>query len=132
MVTEKQTLIQTDAAINPGNSGGALVNSAGQVIGINSAKMGGNGVEGLGFAIPIDIVKPKIDSLLKPILKIGISGRDITADIAKTIKYQTGVYVVQVQEFSPSEKCGIQAGDIIQKFDGKSIKSVNDLNKIKG
>lgn len=130
--SEKQSLIQTDAAINPGNSGGALVNSAGQVIGINSAKMGGNGVEGLGFAIPIDIVKPKIDSLLKPILKIGISGRDITDDIAKKYKVPAGVYVVQVQEFSPSEKCGLQSGDIIQKFDGKAIKSVSDLNKIKG
>lgn len=127
----KQTLIQTDAAINPGNSGGALVNSAGQVIGINSAKMGGNGVEGLGFAIPIDIVKPKIDGLLKPILKIGISGRDITADLAKRYNMPEGIYVVQVQEFSPSEKCGIHPGDIIQKFDGKAVKSVDDLNKIK-
>lgn len=127
----KQTLIQTDAAINPGNSGGALVNSAGQVIGINSAKMGGDGVEGLGFSIPIDIVKPKIDGLLKPILKIGISGRDITSDIAKSNNIPEGIYVVQVQEFSASEKGGIQAGDIIQQFDGKSVKSVSDLNKIK-
>ena len=127
----KQTLIQTDAAINPGNSGGALVNSAGQVIGINSAKMGGDGVEGLGFSIPIDIVKPKITSLLKPILKIGISGRDITSDIAKSNNIPEGVYVVQVQEFSASEKGGIQAGDIIQQFDEKSVKSVSDLNKIK-
>lgn len=127
----KQTLIQTDAAINPGNSGGALVNSAGQVIGINSAKMGGDGVEGLGFSIPIDIVKPKITSLLKPILKIGISGRDITSDISKSNNIPEGIYVVQVQEFSASEKGGIQAGDIIQQFDGKSVKSVSDLNKIK-
>lgn len=127
----KQTLIQTDAAINPGNSGGALVNSAGQVIGINSAKIGGDGVEGLGFAIPIDIVKPKIETLLKPILKIGISGRDITSDIAKSNNIPEGIYVAQIQEFSPSEKAGIQVGDIIQQFDGKSIKSVDDLNKIK-
>jgi Trypsin-like serine proteases, typically periplasmic, contain C-terminal PDZ domain len=127
----KQTLIQTDAAINPGNSGGALVNSAGQVIGINSAKIGGDGVEGLGFSIPIDIVKPKINTLLKPILKIGISGRDITSDIAKSNSIPEGIYVVEVQEFSASEKGGIQAGDIIQQFDGKSVKSVSDLNKIK-
>ncbi|MCH5138418.1 trypsin-like peptidase domain-containing protein [Clostridiaceae bacterium UIB06] len=127
----KQTLLQTDAAINPGNSGGALVNSAGQVIGINSAKIAGNNVEGIGFAIPIDVVKTKIDSLLKPLLKIGISGRDITSDIAKANKVPEGVYVVQVQEYSASEKAGIQAGDIIQQFDGKSVKSVNDLNKIK-
>jgi len=129
--TSKQTLIQTDAAINPGNSGGALVNSAGQVIGINSAKIGGDGVEGLGFAIPIDIVKPKIESLLKPILKIGISGRDITSDLAKSNNVPEGIYVVQVQEFSPSEKAGIQVGDIIQQFDEKSVKSISELNKIK-
>ncbi|MBC2579221.1 S1C family serine protease [Clostridium sp. DJ247] len=127
----KQTLLQTDAAINPGNSGGALVNSAGQVIGINSAKMGGNGVEGLGFAIPIDIVKPKINGLLKPILKIGITGRDITSDLSKQYSIPEGVYVVQVQEFSAAEKAGLQTGDIIKKFDGKSIISVNDINKIK-
>lgn len=127
----KQTLLQTDAAINPGNSGGALVNSAGQVIGINSAKIAGNNVEGIGFAIPIDVVKTKIESLLKPLLKIGISGRDITSDIAKANNVPEGVYVVQVQEYSASEKAGIQAGDIIQQFDGKSVKSVNDLNKIK-
>lgn len=127
----KQTLLQTDAAINPGNSGGALVNSAGQVIGINSAKIGGDNVEGIGFAIPIDIVKTKIDNLLKPILKIGISGRDITSDIAKSNNIPEGVYVVQVQEFSASEKAGIQVGDIIEQFDGKSVKSVSDINKIK-
>jgi serine protease Do len=126
-----QNLIQTDAAINPGNSGGALVNSLGQVIGINSAKIGGDGVEGIGFAIPIDIVKTKINNLLKPILKIGISARDITSDIASQYQIPQGVYVVQVQEFSAAEKAGLQAGDIILKFDGKSVKSVDDINKIK-
>lgn len=126
-----QTLLQTDAAINPGNSGGALVNSAGQVIGINSAKMGGDGVEGLGFAIPIDIVKPKIDTLLKPIIKIGIGGRDITNDLSKRYNIPEGVYVSQVEEFSSAEKAGLKTGDIIEKFDGKSVKSVNDINKIK-
>lgn len=127
----KQTLLQTDAAINPGNSGGALVNSLGQVIGINSAKIGGNGVEGIGFAIPIDIVKPKIDSLLKPILKLGISAREITSDMANQYQIPQGVYIVGVQEFSAAEKSGLQAGDVILKFDGKSVKSVDDINKIK-
>ncbi|AYD40961.1 PDZ domain-containing protein [Clostridium fermenticellae] len=126
-----QTLLQTDAAINPGNSGGALVNSLGQVIGINSAKVSGNGVEGLGFAIPIDTVKPKINSLLKPILKIGFAGRDITSDIAKAYNKPEGVYVVQVEEFSSAEKCGLEAGDIITKFDGKTVKSVEDINEMK-
>lgn len=127
----KQTLLQTDAAINPGNSGGALVNSFGQVIGVNSAKMGGNGVEGLGFAIPIDIVKPKLQGLLKPILKIGIAGRDITSDMSKKYKVPEGVYIAEVQEFSPAEKCGLKPGDIIKKFDGKNVKSINEVNDIK-
>lgn len=129
--TSKQTFLQTDAAINPGNSGGALLNSLGQVIGVNTAKLGGNGVEGLGFAIPMDSIKPKIDSLLKPILKIGISGRDITSDLAKQNNVPEGVYVAQVQEFSAAEKSGLQIGDIITKFDDKSIKSINEINTIK-
>jgi serine protease Do len=127
----KQSFLQTDAAINPGNSGGALVNSLGQVIGINSAKIGGNGVEGIGFAIPIDTVKPKIDSLLKPILKIGISARDIDEATSKEYNIHKGVYIVQVEQFSAAEKAGLQQGDVIVKFDGKSVTSVNDINAIK-
>lgn len=127
----KQTFLQTDAAINAGNSGGALVNSQGQVIGINTAKINGSGVEGLGFAIPMDSIKPKIDSLLKPILKIGISCRDISSDVAKQNNVPEGVAVIQVEEFSPAEKAGLQAGDIITKFDGKSVKSVDSMNTIK-
>ncbi|WP_411683036.1 S1C family serine protease [Clostridium thailandense] len=127
----KQTFIQTDAAINPGNSGGALVNSLGQVIGINSAKIGGNGVEGIGFAIPIDTVKTKINSLLKPILKVGISAEEVTSDMASRYNVPQGVHIVQVQKFSAAENAGIQTGDIITKFDGKSIKTVDDINKIK-
>lgn len=127
----KQTLIQTDAAINRGNSGGALVNAYGQVIGINSAKMGGDGVEGLGFAIPIDLVKPEINNLLKPILKIGIAARSIDTTLAKQYDLPEGLYVVQVQEFSPAEKAGLQQGDVITSFDGKKVKTVEDLNKIK-
>lgn len=127
----KQTFIQTDAAINPGNSGGALVNSLGQVIGINSAKIGGNGVEGIGFAIPIDTAKAKINNLLKPILKLGISAEEVTSDMASRYQVPQGVHVVQVQEFSAAEKAGLQTGDIILKFDGKSVKTVDDINQIK-
>lgn len=127
----KQTFLQTDAAINAGNSGGALVNSQGQVIGINTAKINGSGVEGLGFAIPMDSIKPKIDSLLKPMLKIGISCRDISSDVAKQNNIPEGVAVLQVEEFSPAEKAGLQAGDIITKFDGKSVNSVDSMNTIK-
>lgn len=124
--------IQTDAAINPGNSGGPLVNSKGQVIGINTAKIGQEGVEGLGFSIPINTINPKIESLLKPILNIGISCRNITEDISKQYNIPVGVYIAQIKEFSAAEKSGMLAEDTITKFDGQKIKTVEEINKIKG
>ncbi|MFT5874816.1 MAG: serine protease Do [Clostridium sp.] len=124
--------IQTDAAINPGNSGGPLVNSKGQVIGINTAKISVTGVEGLGFAIPINTVKPKMDSLVKAMLNIGISCRDITTEMAKQNNIPVGVGILQVKEFSAAEKAGITSGDIITKFDGKDIKTVAEINTNKG
>ncbi|MCB2306325.1 trypsin-like peptidase domain-containing protein [Clostridium estertheticum] len=123
--------IQTDAAINAGNSGGPLVNSKGQVIGINTAKIGETGVEGLGFSIPINTITPKIENLIKPILNIGISCRDVTSAMAKEYNSSVGVLILQVKEFSAAEKGGITAGDIIVKFDGKNIKTVEEINKIK-
>ena len=97
------SLIQTDAAINPGNSGGALVNSAGQVIGINTVKISVSGVEGLGFAIPINTAKPIIDQLMmfgyvkgRPLM--GISGKDLTDTIAQEYGLPLGVYVMDVTE----------------------------------
>lgn len=120
--------IQTDAAINQGNSGGALVNSKGQVIGINTAKIGATGVEGLGFAIPINHVKPEMEALVKPILKIGIAGENVTDNASKPI----GFCIEEVQEFSPAEKAGLQAGDVVVKFDGEKVTTVNDINKSKG
>lgn len=125
--------IQTDAAINEGNSGGPLMNAKGQVIGINTAKIGSSGVEGMGFSIPINEIKPKIESLMKPMLKIGIGGRDITEDIAKENKLSTseGVLVLEVSEFSPAEKAGLKLYDIITTFDGKKVTSVSDINEIK-
>jgi serine protease Do len=129
-------LIQTDAAINPGNSGGPLVNTAGQVIGINSMKIGSQaagdaGVEGIGFAIPINEVKSKIDSLSKQILNLGIQIREIDSATAKKYDISEGVYVAGVDEFSPGEKGGIKIGDIIVKADGKTVKTVDDLKAIK-
>lgn len=127
----KHTFIQTDAAINSGNSGGALVNEYGEVVGINSAKIGGSGVEGLGFSIPINLVKPKLEELIKPLLKIGISGIEITSDLAKQNDLPVGIYVRDVTDFSAAQRSGIQSGDVIVKFDGQSVKTVSDLNKIK-
>ena len=130
-------LIQTDAAINPGNSGGALVNSKGQVIGINSAKIVATGFEGLGFAIPINTAKTIVDSLLtsgyvkgRPFLGIQ-QNPDYNADIAKQNNLPEGVLVDGVVPLSGAYKAGFQKGDIITKFDGTVITDFNSLNDAK-
>lgn len=129
------TLIQTDAAINSGNSGGALVNSQGQVIGINTLKVAATGVEGMGFAIPINSAKPIYDQLIqynkvkRPY--IGIAGRDLDEKTAQRNNLVVGIYVASVDEFSAAEKAGIKPGDVIVKADGKEIKTMNELNEIK-
>lgn len=133
---EALKLIQTDAAINPGNSGGALVNSQGQVIGINSAKISVTGVEGLGFAIPINDAKPVIDQLrlfgyVKGRPFIGISGQDITSTISQVYNLPVGIYITDVTAGSGADKAGIQKGDILTRMDGKAVKSVSDLDTIK-
>lgn len=129
-------LIQTDTAINPGNSGGPLVNAKGQVIGINSMKLGSEtlgetSIEGIGFAIPINEVKNKIDSLSKPILNLGIQIREIDSATASKYNLAEGIYVSSVDEFSPAEKAGMKIGDIIVKAEGKSVKTFDELKAIK-
>lgn len=129
------TCIQTDAAINSGNSGGALVNSQGQVIGINTLKVASTGVEGIGFAIPINSTTDIINEL-KTYSKvrrpyIGISGRDLNEATAKKYNLVQGIYVVSVFEYSAAEKAGLQIGDIIIEADGKKITTMNELNEIK-
>ena len=131
----KYVCIQTDAAINSGNSGGALVNSDGKVIGINTLKLSGSGVEGIGFAIPINSTLDVISQLkdhnkvLRPY--IGISGIDLDDSTAKRYNLAVGVYVKTVQSFSPAEKAGLQSGDVIIQADGKDIKTMDELNEIK-
>ena len=133
--TTTYTCIQTDAAINSGNSGGALVNSQGQVIGINTLKVASTGVEGIGFAIPINSTTDIIDQLKtnqkvkRPY--IGISGRDLDDDTAKRYNLVKGVYVVSVDEYSAAEKAGLKTGDVIVGIDDKSISTMNELNEIK-
>ena len=134
--SESLNLIQTDAAINPGNSGGALVNSQGQVIGINSAKIVITGVEGLGFAIPIDEAKPIISQLLtfgyikgRPL--IGIDGIDITTTLARNYNLPVGLYVTTVTPGSGAEKAGIIKGDVLTMMANKTITSITDLDSIK-
>lgn len=129
------TLIQTDAAINSGNSGGALVNSKGQIIGINTLKMSGSGIEGMGFAIPINSAKPIYEQLIqynkvkRPY--IGISGRDLNEQTAKANNLVVGVYVLSVEEFSSAEKAGIKIGDVITAIDEKQITTMDELNEVK-
>jgi len=130
-------LIQTDAAINPGNSGGALVNSQGQVIGINSVKVVAQGFEGLGFAIPINKAKEICDSLMqykyvkgRPILGVSPDSR-FNEEMAKQYNVPIGVLVADVTPLSGAYKAGIRAGDIITKFEGKAVKDRTELDDLR-
>ena len=136
---ETGTFIQTDAAINPGNSGGALINMRGEVIGINSNKRGGTTVEGMGYAIPIDIARPIIEQLIekKELTELpaeeqsyfGISGATVQsgATTSNGMVIPSGIYVSSVVAGSPADKAGIQRGDIITEFDGSSVISIAEL-----
>ena len=127
--------IQTDAAINSGNSGGPLINTKGEVIGINTAKLSGQSettIEGMGFAIPINDAKDRIESLSKPILNLGITVREVNSELAKQNNLpKEGLWVVGVTENSPAAKAGIQPSDLIIKFDGKEVKTFDELSKLK-
>ena len=131
----KYVCIQTDAAINSGNSGGALVNSEGKVIGVNTLKLSGNGVEGIGFAIPINSTLDIIDDLIEhnKVLRpyIGITGINVDEETAKQYNLVVGAYVKSIDDFSPAEKTGLKPGDVIIKADGKEIKTMDELNEIK-
>lgn len=129
------TLIQTDAAINSGNSGGALVNSKGQVIGVNTLKLSGTGIEGMGFAIPINSTKDIYEQLIqynkvkRPY--IGITGRDLDEALAKANNLVAGVYVQAVEDFTAAQKADIRNGDVIIEADGQKITTMDELNEIK-
>ncbi len=130
------SLIQTDAAINPGNSGGALVNAEGRVIGVNTVKIAESGVEGLGFAIPINTAKPIVNQLImygyvkgRPL--IGISGQEITAPVAQYYHLPEGIYVTSVATGTGAEKAGLRKGDIIVSMANQTVKTMSDLDKIK-
>ena len=140
-VNEKDmNLLQTDAAINEGNSGGPLLNSCGQVIGINSAKMsssyGNASVEGLGFAIPISDAKEIIDDLInynyvtgRP--KLGISSVDVTEADSRRFGAPMGAYVINVEEGSAADLAGIKVRDIIIDVEGETVSSTSQLNTLK-
>lgn len=126
------TLIQTDAAINPGNSGGAMLNSKGQLIGINSAKFVDESVEGMGFAIPVDTVVEICNNIISrqndpsPYIGIEISKKYDSSTLAM-LGYPSGAVVLSVDDDSPAEKSGLRRGDIITEFAGQAIKNYSTL-----
>ena len=130
-------MIQTDAAINFGNSGGALVNAKGQVIGINSVKTASSGVEGMGYAIPIDTARPIFEELMNRTTRtiveseeqgfMGLTPVDVTAEAKQLYNMPSGAFVYNVVEGSAAEEAGIVKGDIITKVDGMTISSKDEL-----
>lgn len=134
-VTRK--LLQTDAAINPGNSGGALLNSKGEVIGINSVKYSSEEVEGIGFAIPVDDAIPIINELMNretlsesEMGYLGINGSDITESYSQAFNMPVGICVTDVGAGSPAEKAGILNGYIIVGINGRTIETKAELQQI--
>ena len=133
-------LIQTDAAINPGNSGGALLNINGEVIGINSSKIGDSLVEGMGYAIPISSAKPIIENLMNRETRVkvgeeergylGISCINVTAEISATYDMPEGIFVAQVYEGTGADRAGLVRGDIITEFDGTAVSSQAEMTAL--
>ncbi len=130
------TLIQTDAAINPGNSGGALVNASGKVIGINTVKIAVSGVEGLGFAIPMNTAKPIVSQLImygyvKGRPYIGIAGQEISDVVADYYDLPVGIYITEVTPASGAARAGIAKGDILVGLAGKKVRTMREVDEIK-
>ena len=135
-----QNYIQTDAAINPGNSGGALLNMAGQVVGINSNKMGGSSVEGMGYAIPITAVKSTIEEFMgrDTLIEVdedesgylGIYMQEVTEEISKYYGIPEGIYISDVIDDTGAEAAGLASGDVIVKLNGNTVKSIDGLKKL--
>lgn len=133
------TFIQTDAAINPGNSGGALLNIKGEVIGINSNKVGGDLIEGMGYAIPISAARPIIEELMLMETRIaveeaergylGIYGMTVDAEYSEVFNIPQGVFITDVFAGTGAEAAGLKYGDIITEFDGVEIYSMETLQK---
>lgn len=136
---EGTSLIQTDAAINPGNSGGALLNMRGEVIGINSNKIGGSSIEGMGYAIPISTARPIIEDLMERQTRtkyseeergyLGISCINVTSDLSENFSMPQGIFVAQVYSGTGAEAAGLVRGNIVVAFDGVTIQNQEELTK---
>ena len=133
-------LIQTDAAINPGNSGGALINLKGELIGINVAKSSGNAIEGMGYAIPINVAGEVIETMSKKKDReqipeseqgqLGINARNIDAKTAESLDMPEGIYVYKIMDDSPAKNSELKEKDIIVSFDDQSVKTVSELQDL--
>ena len=136
---EGTSLIQTDAAINPGNSGGALLNMRGEVIGINSNKIGGSSIEGMGYAIPISTARPIIEDLMERQTRtkyseeergyLGISCINVTSDLSDNFSMPQGIFVAQVYSETGAEAAGLVRGNIVVAFDGVTVQDQEELTK---
>ena len=136
---EGTSLIQTDAAINPGNSGGALLNMRGEVIGINSNKIGGSSIEGMGYAIPISTARPIIEDLMERQTRtkyseeergyLGISCINVTSDLSENFSMPQGLFVAQVYSGTGAEAAGLVRGNIVVAFDGVTVQNQEELTK---
>lgn len=134
------SFIQTDAAINPGNSGGALMNMNGEVIGINSSKIGGEYVDGIGFAIPISAARPIIENLMTKETRfkvaegetgyMGISLQTVTEEFSRLYGVPVGVLVLETEEGLAADSAGMLGGDVIIRFEGEKITSYEDLQDV--
>lgn len=137
--SEINCFIQTDAAINPGNSGGALLNTKGEVIGINSSKIGGNAIEGMGYAIPISDAEPIIEELMQKETRfkvdeakkgyLGITGVNVEAEYSEVYGIPKGVYISSVTEGTGAEAAGLVRGDIITGINGQEVESMEELKE---
>lgn len=139
LVDKTMTLLQTDAAINGGNSGGPLLNANGEVIGINTVKYCKTGVEGMGYAIPINAAKPIIEDIINGTQKkqediqkayLGIYGLDLDESYQRMYHLPAGIFVYQTVENSPAVQYGLKSGDIITQIDGKSIVTMEELANV--
>ena len=134
-----RTVLQTDAAINPGNSGGALLNMKGEVIGINCAKSTQSYSEGMGYTIPISLVKDLIDDMMTKEVKqkvsdnekgyLNIYGKDVTSDLSQMYDIPEGVYIMDVIKDGAAEKAGLSKYDVITAVEGEAISSMEELQE---
>ena len=131
------TLIQTDAAINPGNSGGALLNTKGELIGINNAKLVSSSIEGVGYAIPISHAVPIMNELVnreelevEQRAYLGIQGKEVTETLSTALNLPVGIYINSIEKNSPAEEAGMKPYSVITAINGKKVTTLDELRSV--